>query len=201
MNKFETPYTRDKYERWEWDNTKIVYARDDTLTRILYIGDSISWGIRDVATPYCNERIIFDGFATSRSIDSPTFMDALKIFASQQPNRKAVLFNNGLHGWHLEDYEEYGYHYEKVLKQVLEHFEQPVIVVLCTDLTREGMSQRVKVRNNKALEIAKKYNLPVIDLFSVSSENLDKISDGIHFTEEGYKIFADVIIKKLDELI
>lgn len=199
MGNFDSEYTRDKYERWEWDNTKILYANDESRTRVLYIGDSISWGTRDVATMRCEEKILFDGFATSRSIDSPTFMDALKIFASQQPNRRAVLFNNGLHGWHLEDYDEYGYHYEKVVKQIIEHFDEPVIIVLSTTLTREGGEERIKIRNKKAVEIAKKYNLPVIDLFEVSSKIKHLISDGIHYTQEGYEVFTDEIIKKLSQ--
>ena len=68
MSDFEKDYTRDKYERWEWDNTRIIYANDESRTRILYIGDSISWGIRDVATPRCEEKIIFDSFATSSRV-------------------------------------------------------------------------------------------------------------------------------------
>ena len=42
MGNFDSEYTRDKYERWEWDNTKILYANDESRTRVLYIGDSIS---------------------------------------------------------------------------------------------------------------------------------------------------------------
>ena len=201
MSDFEKDYTRDKYERWEWDNTRIIYANDESRTRILYIGDSISWGIRDVATPRCEEKIIFDSFATSRSIDNPTFMPALKIFASQQPNRRAVLFNNGLHGWHLEDYDEYGYHYEKVVRQLIEEFDEPIIIVLSTTLSREGGEERIRIRNKKAAEIAHKYNLPIIDLFDVSLGIKHMISDGIHYTEEGYAVFTDEIIKRLREII
>lgn len=201
MKTYSTTYTRDKYERWEWDNTRIIYANDDTRTRVLYIGDSISWGIRDVATPYCDEKILFDSFATSRSIDNPTFGDALKVFASQQPNRKAILFNNGLHGWHLEDYNEFGYHYENMVKFLLKEFNEPVIIVLCTTLSRESGEQRIQVRNKITLEIAKKYNLPIIDLFSVSMQNKDKISDGIHYTDKGYTIFADTILNRLKEIM
>ena len=61
MGNFDSEYTRDKYERWEWDNTKILYANDESRTRVLYIGDSISRGTRDVATPRCEEKILSDG--------------------------------------------------------------------------------------------------------------------------------------------
>lgn len=45
----------------------------------------------------------------------------------------------------------------------------------------------------------KKYNLPVIDLFEVSSKIKHLISDGIHYTQEGYEVFTDEIIKKLSQ--
>ena len=58
-------FSADKFERWEWDNNMITYANDPDRTRVLYIGDSISVGIRNVATACCYERIIFDAFIKS----------------------------------------------------------------------------------------------------------------------------------------
>ena len=46
--------------------------------------------------------------------------------------------------------------------------------------------------------IKHKYNLPVIDLYSVSKQfSKIKRTDDVHFTDEGYKILANTIIKEL----
>ena len=56
--------------------------------------------------------------------------------------------------------------------------------------------KRVQKRNRVAEDPAKKYDLPVIDLYSVSKENAHlHFSDGIHFLPEGYQLFADEILK------
>ena len=39
-------------------------------------------------------------------------MPSVKLFAQQESRRDAVVFNNGLHGWHLDDSTEYAEHYE-----------------------------------------------------------------------------------------
>lgn len=92
-----------KYEGFEWDNAWLDHINDKEAKRVLYIGDSISCGLRSVATALSEEQIRFDGFGTSKSLDNPYFKESIRLFAGQQGKRDVVLFNNGLHGWHLED--------------------------------------------------------------------------------------------------
>ena len=101
----------EKYETYEWDNVWISHADELSRNRVLYIGDSISCGIRNIATRLSDEKILFDGFGTSKGIDNPFFKDSLKLFAAQESKREAVIFNNGLHGWHLDDEKEYKVYY------------------------------------------------------------------------------------------
>ena len=98
-------------EVFEWDNVWWECADTAGIPRVLYIGDSISCGIRRIATQLTNEEILFDGFGTSKGIDNPYLMDSIKLFAEQEGKREAVLFNNGLHGWHLDDEKEYKEHF------------------------------------------------------------------------------------------
>ena len=54
-------------------------------------------------------------------------------------------------------------------------------------------------RNEVALEIAKKYDLPVIDLYTVSINNKDLLTeDGVHFTKAGYEKLAEKILETLN---
>lgn len=58
-------------------------------------------GSRHIATEALNGEILFDGFGTSKALDNPYFQQSLHLFAAQEGYRDLVLFNNGLHGWHL----------------------------------------------------------------------------------------------------
>lgn len=192
-----------QFETYEWDSTWIDHADDKSRKRVLYVGDSISCGTRNIATERTNEKILFDGFGTSKALDNPFFKDALTVFAREEGPRDAILFNNGLHGWHLDDEAEYGNYYEEMIKFMLEEFKgTPLFIVLTTHIADEEREKRVVIRNKVACEIAKKYNLPVIDFYSVSLKAKDLLSaDGVHFTRPGYEALADEVIHAVSEVI
>ena len=49
-----------------------------------------------------------------------------------------------------------------------------------------------------ASEIAEKYSIPVIDLYDITSVNINEISsDGVHPTEPLYEKIADEIIRNI----
>ncbi len=196
---YENENRNEKLETYEWDNTWIDHADDTKTKRVLYIGDSISCATRTLATAQCDEKILFDGFGTSKGLDNPFFKECIKIFGKQQGQREVILFNNGLHGWHLDDETEYGYHYEEMIKFLLEEFKNtPLFVVLTTHIADSEREKRVLVRNKVAKKIAEKYNLPVIDLYEVSSQKEGLLSqDGVHLTTEGYELLAEKIVSEI----
>ncbi len=196
---YEKNNSQEIYETFEWDNTWIEHAVDTDTPRVLYIGDSISCPTRRRATLDCGEKIYFDGFGTSKALDNPVFRESLKVFTRQIPRIDAIVFNNGLHGWHLDE-TQYGEYYESFVKFLIEEYKVPVFIVLTTYIKQERY-ERVKARNAKALAVAEKYSLPVIDLHKTSLENAHLIAaDNIHFTDEGYLIFAREIIKSVEGL-
>ena len=191
-----------KLETYEWDNLWIEHANKDDIKRVLYIGDSISCGVRQVATSISNGEIYFDGFGTSKALDNPYFKDSLHLFALQQGKREVVVFNNGLHGWHLDDEKEYPKAYEEMIKFLLEEFKgTPLVIVLSTYVANIEDNKRVIKRNEEVLKLAEKYNLPYVDYYSVAEENKDNLTDGVHFYSEGYKSLAEALVKKVKELI
>lgn len=192
---------RPRYETYEWDNVWIDHAEDLARRRVLYIGDSISCGSRYIATGQTQEAILFDGFGTSKALDNPYFKDAIRLFAAQESQRSAVLFNNGLHGFHLDDETEYPVLYDQMVRFLLKEFEgTPVLIVLTTHVADAATEQRVILRNKAAREIADRYGLPVIDLYTVSCENRDQLTDGVHFTQEGYHALAAKILETLNAI-
>lgn len=199
---YETGAVCTPLETFEWDDAWIEQANDREKPRVLYIGDSISRGTRRVATFRSGERIYFDGFATSKAVDNPYFAPALSVFAKQQARREAVVFNNGLHGWHLKDDTEYKEHYERMVQYLLEEFsDTPIALVLTTYVNSEVRYDRVIARNKAATEIAEKYGLAVIDLYTVSKDHADLLTpDNVHFTQAGYELLADALIAGVTNL-
>ena len=183
-------------EHYEWDNTWWDSADVTGTPRVLYIGDSISCGARKVATQVSGGSLLFDGFGTSKALDNPHFFPSVRLFAAQQRDRCAILFNNGLHGWHLEDEFEYGKHYEAFLKNLLAEFEgTPILLLLSTAVANAERNARVITRNKAVLSLAEKYGLPVVDLYSLVDNHREFLSpDGVHLTPEGYKILASTLI-------
>lgn len=192
---YEFENKKTKLEMYEWDNVWWEQTNNQNAPRVLYIGDSISCNTRTIATAVSKDRIMFDGFGTSKALDNPFLFDSIRIFAKQQQKRDAVIFNNGLHGWHLDDEEQYPYYYEKAVKFLLDEFKDtPIAIVLTTSVWNEEREQRVKRRNEVAKKIAEKYGLPIIDLYSTSVEITELHTDGVHFTDDGYKKLAEQII-------
>lgn len=191
---FEFEKKTSRLESLEWDNVWWEQTEDNTSKRVLYIGDSISCGIRHQISNLSDNKVLCDGFATSKSLDNPYFKDSLELFMKQQNKCDVILFNNGLHGWHLSDL-EYQKYYEEILKFLLKR-NIPIFVLLTTGVTtNHDDGQVVKCRNKIAEALAKKYNLPIIDLYSVSVEIASLHTDGIHFQTSGYEKLAKYILK------
>ena len=200
---YEFENSLERLETYEWDNVWWEHAATRGVPRVLYIGDSISCGTRRIATQAADEKIYFDGFGTSKAVDNPFFIDSVRIFAAQQGERSAILFNNGLHGWHLDDNTEYAQEYEKIVSFLVDEFkETPVVLLLTTSVADTERDRRVMARNRAVSEIANKYNLPVIDLYSIVNANPDLlVGDGVHLKPEGYRMLADELVKRVSELI
>lgn len=199
---YEKKDTNFELETFEWDNVWLDHITDPTLPRILYIGDSISCGTRRVATIASGEKLLFDGFGTSKALDNPYFKESLLLFARQQPHRNAIIINNGLHGWHINDGEEYKNLYKNMLEFLMENFKDtPLYIVTTTHVANPEREQRVIARNKMALELAKELNLGVIDFYDLSAKNPELVGgDGVHFTPDGYKALAETLLETFKDL-
>lgn len=191
-----------RLEEYEWDNTWIEKTSNKDSLRVLYIGDSISCPTRKLATEESEEKILFDGVATSKAVDNPYLFETVKLFASQQSRRDIVVFNSGLHGPHLTN-EEYSFHYESVIKLLLNEFkETPLILLLSTPQAKVDRDMRVVERNQEVIKLGGKYNLPVIDFYSIIKPYPELLNDdGIHLTHDGYVILAKKLASEATKLL
>ena len=196
---YESEINGTPLETYEWDNVWIEQTANLDGKRVLYIGDSISCGTRNIATSLSEGRYLFDGFGTSKALDNPFLFDSIRLFVSQLTKTETVIFNNGLHGWHLNDETEYPEFYEKAIKFLLSEFEgKKIFLVLTTSVADSDREKRVKARNKSVCELAEKYALPVIDLYSTSVKYKNfRIDDGVHYISDGYRKFAAKILENI----
>lgn len=196
---YESEINGTPLETYEWDNVWIEQTANLDGKRVLYIGDSISCGTRNIATSLSEGRYLFDGFGTSKALDNPFLFDSIRLFVSQLTKTETVIFNNGLHGWHLNDETEYPEFYEKAIKFLLSEFEgKKIFLVLTTSVADSDREKRVKARNKSVCELAEKYALPVIDLYSTSVKYKNfRIDDGVHYISDGYRKFAAKILEDI----
>lgn len=79
--------------------------------------------------------------------------------------------------------------------------DTPMWIVLTTAISDSNeCCDRVPERNKKALQIAQKENIPVIDLYSASLRiaHLRK-PDGVHYQDDGYRFLAQEILSVLEQ--
>lgn len=187
-------------ETYEWDNTWLERITEKGKKRVLYIGDSISCGIRRFATDAARGEILFDGFGTSKAIDNPFYFDSIRLFAAQEGERSAVFFNNGLHGWHLTA-KEYAQHYEKMILFLKSEFKDTPLYLLLSTPVRNNPKRKEEIikRNKEVIRLSKKYGIKTVDVFSFAEEikELGK-DDGVHFTDEGYEALAKSLLKEIE---
>lgn len=199
MSQFTYEFSEQKtpLETYEWDNVWIEQTGNTNANRVLYIGDSISCGTRRIATSVSEDTYLFDGFGTSKALDNPFLFDAIHLFAQQLTKIETVIFNNGLHGWHLDDTTEYYNLYENAIKFLLKEFGgKKIFLVLTTSVADAEREVRVKARNDAVKKLAEKFNLPIIDLYSTAVEYASlRCDDGVHYSGIGYNKFATKILE------
>lgn len=190
---------KNKLETYEWDDMWWDNSGEED-THILVIGDSISRGYRHILKEVTGGRWRIDNFASSKAVDNDFFKKALDTAISQQEKYDLILFNNGLHGWHLSS-DEYGEHYMSVLQHLMS--KNIRMAVILTTPWLDERNRLVKERNERAISCAEKMGVPVIDVYSLieGHEELYGLPDTIHLKKEGYKKLAEHIYKSAKEIL
>ena len=189
-------------EPYEWDQLWWERTDDKITPRVLYIGDTVCAKARYAANKAAEGKLLFDVFSTSKALDNPYFRSSLISFANQQPHTDMIIFNNGLHGFHLNK-DQYTFLYRDMLRFLNCNFPHiPLAVALSTYSENENYAPFVESRNECAQKVAKEMDLPVIDLYSVSEENKALLTDDkVCFTQKDHDILGEALAKRAIEIM
>ena len=199
--------SKKKKENIEWLNIWCENTNDETLPRVALIGDSITNQSFRTAQRELKGFAHTDLFVTSYSITSEFYLQALKNFLLE--SEYAVIHDNyGLHAYNVTDDE-----YEEAYRNLLKFFVTRGKTIIATTTTvliapdsneeKEPSKTVVRNRNERALKLAKEFNLPVDDLYSVC-KGLPKEArapDCIHFTELGSEALGKSIAESIKKAL
>jgi hypothetical protein len=199
-------------------------VKDRTLPRILVVGDSISGGYCGFITEHFKGRAYVDYWVggswfnwTVKGDDFPALRGwsgvlsngpydvvswnamTLHMWTPQQPGRCLVET------------------YPGQMTRVIEHLRNIApatrfIWVRCTPYTSpvagkpsvidEKKSERLVMFNKMTDAIMTQFGIPVVDLYGLCENNLDKASkDGVHWNGEASRLMADEIIKEIEKAL
>ncbi len=196
-------------ETIEWSNIWWSHANDDSLPRVLLIGDSISVGYSPLVTELLKAKVNVDRFGTSRSINDPALIEETRFILAQY-RYVAIHFNNGLHGGHLPDdvYAAALADYVKLLRDLGQGAKlvwgssTPVTVPNHPDTVAEDRNARVVSRNQQALAVMQAAGIPVDDLYgAVFGRPELKSADGVHLNGDGYQVLGKGVAEALLPLL
>jgi hypothetical protein len=193
-------------ENIEWTNFRWHNAPDLVKPRILLIGDSIVVGHGSLVHDLIQDDYCVDYLATAKCVSDVDFMTELDYMLSQR-EYTLVIFNNGLHGFDIED-QVYIAHLREALTDLKSRVKRLVWRNSTSIRDKEDLNQfaernfRVILRNKAAATIAQELALPVIDLYAPMSEQVDLFSpDAIHYNEEGKQYQAELLARHIRAMI
>lgn len=195
-------------EYHEWIQMRWLNEDNDTLPRVLLVGDSIVAGHGVAVHEELKEKCCVDLFATSKHVTDVLFMSDLEMMLGRK-KYELIIFNNGLHGFDIDDDL-----YAPALREVLSYLKTitPNLVWRnCTPALKwpvendcpvpSERTPRILRRNAEALKVAEELGLPVIDLYSAMGHDPNLFSDGVHYTEAGRDIQVEILSKFISRYI
>ncbi len=191
-------------EAIEWCNIWIPEANTSELPRILLIGDSITQGYYPKVAELLKGKASVARLTTSKSVGDPALLAEVALVLQQYPF-DVVHFNNGLHGWGYTE-EQYKTHFPELLATIKKHAPGAKLVwaTITPMRNRDNLAEvspqteRVKQRNQIALEQITQAGIPVNDLFSLVDGHAAYYSpDGVHFNGQGIQVEAAQVAEHL----
>ncbi len=181
-------------EDTEWSIAYTFKALDESLPRVLLIGDSICNGYSDSVRTKLDGKVNVSFWASSKCVTDPDYFRELDFMLGAY-KFDAVCFNNGLHSLGTNR-AEWDAAYSSAVSFIMAMLpETKLSLTLSTPLNDVTLTSISASLNETVREVAKQNNLSVIDLFS-AMDVLDREeywSDTFHFKFPAINIQSDII--------
>jgi len=183
----------------EWISINWHNATDSNIKRVLLIGDSIVVGHGKIVHELLKDKIRVDFFATSKHVTDVEFMNDLD-FMLARGSYELVVFNNGLHGFDIDDNL-----YKPALHECLSSLKgrvprlawrssTPILDKNNLEELNADRNPRVVRRNKDAKDLAEKLDIPMLDIYAETIERKNLFSpDAVHFSVEGNNFIAEKV--------
>jgi hypothetical protein len=194
-------------ENIEWISIRWHNAPDTKAKRVLLTGDSIVVGHGTRVHDLLKDKIRVDYFATAKHVTDAEFMGDLD-FMLARGNYELIVFNNGLHGFDIDDEL-----YKPALREALMTLKgrtpklawrssTPILDKSNLKKLNSERNPRVIRRNKDAAAVAKELGLPVLDLYSEMVKRKEFFSpDAVHFNEAGQQFQAEKVAEFIRSLL
>ena len=191
--------TSRKRESTEWSITYSYDSLNETLPRVLLIGDSICNGYNGAVRGCLGGKVNVSFWASSKCVTDPDYFRELEFMLDARPY-DAVSFNNGLHSL-TTDRAEWDAAYASAVSFIRAKCPgAKLALTLSTPLMDPALTAVSASLNETVVRIAAEQGLPVIDLFALM-DPLDREeywTDTYHFRpaaiEMQAKRIADTVL-------
>lgn len=191
-------------EQIEWRDIWVSGANDESLPRVLLVGDSIARSYFAHVEQELQGVYLCARLTTSTCVWDKVFEKELALLLDDY-RFSVIHFNNGLHGW---DYDEASYAKGlcRVLNYLAERCPESRLLLANTTPLRwadnldvfDSKTDRVRERNRLTREIAFTRKLPVTDLFGCVIDHPEYYSeDGVHFNLDGQSVLGKHVARSI----
>jgi lysophospholipase L1-like esterase len=196
-------------EQFEWTNIWCNNANDLMLPRVLLIGDSIACGYSSMVIKQLQGKVNVDRLGTSRSINDQVLIKETALMV-EDFHYIAIHFNNGLHGWHLDE-KSYASNLRQYV-QLLQRLDNSAKLIWAssTPITNQGdvktlnteNNAKVIQRNSIAEKIMREYDIPINDLYQLVLGKAElRSDDGYHYNTDGQNMLGEEVAKVLSNVL
>jgi hypothetical protein len=184
-----------RWESIEWSDIWVANADDDSLPRVLLVGDSIARGYYGAVETELRGKASCARYTTSKFAGHSDFLAELTILLDAF-DFDVIHINNGLHGWDYSE-DEYAQALPRLLEVLNERAPDAKVIWASTTPVRsrtdaarfDELNARVQERNRMASDLMQARGMPVHDLYALMEPAPEHYApDGVHFNEEGRRL-------------
>jgi len=186
-----------EWSRMWWNN-----ANENRLPRVLLIGDSITDGYQAAVHDKLNSLAYTAYWASSKSLDDPTYLKALDFVLGEYPYA-VIHFNNGVHSLY-SDRTAWVAGLRAALTLLRDKGQGAKVVwATCTPLKDPALTAKAKELNALAAPVVAEFGLPTDDLFALMDpQDRDKLwSDTFHYRPAGVEMEAEQVANTIRPLL